>query len=172
MNLKFYKVKLINTAAAMSSPGTAVVKNLPGNAGDVRETGSIPRSERSPGEGNSNPLQYSGLESLMGRGAWRAIVHEVAKSRTQLSNGAHTHSCCRQRPAGTEDVLSALPCDSGGCCVSQLMICTYTDLSSGSEHNTRTRTTSTWIFKWSQVSFLGTFRQKFRILKSSFHLEI
>ena len=52
------------------------------NAGDV---GSIPGSGRSPGEGNGNPLQYSCLEKSMDRGAWRATVHGVAKSQTQLS---------------------------------------------------------------------------------------
>ena len=46
------------------------------NAGDL---GLIPGSERSPGEGNDNPLQYSCLETSMDRGAWRATVHEVAK---------------------------------------------------------------------------------------------
>ena len=46
------------------------------NAG---ETGSIPGLGRSPGEGNGNPLQYSCLGNLMNRGAWRAIVHGVAK---------------------------------------------------------------------------------------------
>ena len=81
MNLKFYEVRLINTAAAMSSPGAEVVKNLPANAGHMRETGSVPGSERSPGEGNSNALQYSCLASRMDRGAWRATVHGVAKRR-------------------------------------------------------------------------------------------
>ena len=52
------------------------------NAGD---TGSIPGSGRSPGEGNGNPLPYSYLESSMDRGAWRAIVHGVTKSWTRLS---------------------------------------------------------------------------------------
>ena len=53
-----------------------MVKNLPANAGD---TGSIPGSERSPGIGNGNPLQYSCLGYPMDRGAWRATVHGVAK---------------------------------------------------------------------------------------------
>ena len=44
----------------------------------------IPGSGRSPGEGNGNLLQYSCLENPMDRGAWRAIVHGVAKSRTGL----------------------------------------------------------------------------------------
>ena len=48
--------------------------------------GSIPGLERSPGEGNGNPLQYSCLENLMDRGAWRTTVHGVAKSWTQLSD--------------------------------------------------------------------------------------
>ena len=59
-----------------------VVKNLPANAGDIRDAGSIPGSERCPGEGNGNPLQYSCLENPMDRGAWQATVHEVAKSQT------------------------------------------------------------------------------------------
>ena len=46
-----------------------VVKNLPANAGDTRDTGSVPRSGRSSGEGNGNPLQYSCLENPMDRGA-------------------------------------------------------------------------------------------------------
>ena len=48
-----------------------MVKNPPANAGD---SGSIPGLGRSPGEGNGTPLQYSCLESPMGREAWRATV--------------------------------------------------------------------------------------------------
>ena len=59
-----------------------MVKNLSDNAGDIREASSILRSERSPGGGNGNPLQYSYLENPMERGAWQAIVHGVAKSQT------------------------------------------------------------------------------------------
>ena len=61
-----------------------MVKNSPANAGDVRDVPSIPGSGRSPGEGHSNPLQYSFLENFMDRGAWRAIVHRVAKSWMRL----------------------------------------------------------------------------------------
>ena len=57
-------------------------------AGDKGDTGSIPESGRSPGEGNGNPLQYSCLENPMDRGAWRATVHGVAKGRTRLSTQA------------------------------------------------------------------------------------
>ena len=53
------------------------------NAGDP---GSIPELGRCPGEGNGNPLQYSCLENSMERGAWWAVVHEVAKSWTRLSD--------------------------------------------------------------------------------------
>ena len=59
-----------------------MVKNLPTNAGDVRDMGSIPGLERSPGEGYDNPLQYSWLENLMDREAWWAAVHRVTKSQT------------------------------------------------------------------------------------------
>ena len=55
--------------------------------------GSIPRLGRSPGEGKGYPLQYSCLENSMDKGACWAAVHEVTKSRTQLSDQAeHTHS--------------------------------------------------------------------------------
>ena len=53
------------------------------------DPGSIPGLGRSPGEGNGNPLQYSRLEKSMDRGAWRAKVHGVANSWTQLSTHAH-----------------------------------------------------------------------------------
>ena len=61
-----------------------VVKNLPDNPGDMRDTGSIPGSGISPGGRHSNPLQYSCLENPKDRGAWEAKAHSVAKSRTQL----------------------------------------------------------------------------------------
>ena len=61
-----------------------MVKNPPVNVGDVRDTGSMPGLERSPREGNGNPLQYSCLENAMDRGAWWAIVHGVTKSWIQL----------------------------------------------------------------------------------------
>ena len=63
---------------------TLMVKNPPANAGDLKDTGSIPESGRSPGEGNGYPLQYSCLENPMDRGAWRAIVHGATKSWTPL----------------------------------------------------------------------------------------
>ena len=59
-----------------------MVKNLPANAGD---SGLIPGLERSPGEGNGSPLQYSCLENSIDRRALLATVHGVAKSQTQLS---------------------------------------------------------------------------------------
>ena len=65
---------------------TLVVKNLPANAGDIRDMGSGPESGRSPGGGLSNQLQYSCLENPMDRGAWCSVVHRVAKSQTRLSH--------------------------------------------------------------------------------------
>ena len=55
-----------------------VLKNLPANAGDVRDVDSIPGLGRSPGGGHSNPFQYSCLDYSMDRGAWWATVHWVA----------------------------------------------------------------------------------------------
>ena len=63
-------------------PGGIVVKNPPANAGDARDMGFIPRSGRSPGGQNDNPLQYSCLENPMNRGVWWATVHGVTKSQT------------------------------------------------------------------------------------------
>ena len=60
--------------------------NLPANAGDTRDTGLIPGSGISSGEGNGNPLQYSCLGNPMDRRAWWAVVNGVTKSRTQPSN--------------------------------------------------------------------------------------
>ena len=57
-------------------PYSSVGKESACNAGDP---GLIPGLERSPGEGNGNPSQYSCLENSMDRGAWQAIVHEVPK---------------------------------------------------------------------------------------------
>ena len=59
-----------------------VLVNLPVNAGDVRDAGSIPQLGRSSGGGHGNPLQHSGLENPVDRGAWQATVHSVAKSCT------------------------------------------------------------------------------------------
>ena len=58
-----------------------VVKNLPVNAGDARDAGSITGLGRSLGGGHGNPLQYSCLENPMDRGTWQATVHGVAKVR-------------------------------------------------------------------------------------------
>ena len=58
---------------------------------EIQEIGFNPGSGRSPGGGNSNPLQYSCLENSMDRGAWWATVLEVKKSQTQLSTCFKTH---------------------------------------------------------------------------------
>ena len=56
-----------------------MVKNLPANAGDIRDMGSIPGSGRSPGEGNDNPLQYVCLGNAMASIAWQAMVHGIRR---------------------------------------------------------------------------------------------
>ena len=80
------------------SPGGSDSRESACNAGDP---GSIPGSGRSPGEGHSNPLQYSCLESPMDRGARWATVHGVTKSRTRLSDShRHTHTHIRVQADG------------------------------------------------------------------------
>ena len=69
-----------------------VVKNLPVNAGVVRDVGLIPGSRRSPGGGYGNPFQYSCLENPVDRGTWRATVHGVTQIQTELK-WLSTHTC-------------------------------------------------------------------------------
>ena len=72
----------------MSFPGGSDGKVSASNVGDP---GVIPGSGKSPGAGNGNLLQYSCLENSMDRGAWRATVHGVAKSRTRLNDFTFFH---------------------------------------------------------------------------------
>ena len=64
----------------------ALDKESAANAGEARDSASIPGSGRSPGGRNGDPSQYSCLENTMGRGAWQATVHGAAKSQTRLSD--------------------------------------------------------------------------------------
>ena len=69
-----------------------VVKNLPANAGDIRDVGSIRGSGRSLGGGHGNPFQYFCLENPMDRAAWQAAVHRVTRSQTGLKRlSIHAH---------------------------------------------------------------------------------
>ena len=62
-----------------------MVNNLPANAGDTKDVGSMPLG-RFPGKGNGNPIQYTCMENPMDRGTWWVTVHRIAKSWTQLNN--------------------------------------------------------------------------------------
>ena len=74
-----FPLYLGKTQISSASQESAVVKNLPANAGDVRDMGSIPGLGRSPGKGNDNPLQYSCLGNRMDREAWLVTVHGISK---------------------------------------------------------------------------------------------
>ena len=82
MNYIKYSSFHYKTGFILGFPGGSVVKNPPANAGN---TGSNPGLGRSPGEGNGNPLQYSGLENFMDRGAWQQSMG-LQKSQTRLSD--------------------------------------------------------------------------------------
>ena len=71
----------------------------------VRDQDSIPELERSPGEGNGNPLQYSQLENPKDRGTWQATVRCAAKSQTRLTKHTRTGF-----PGGTSDKEPACQC--------------------------------------------------------------
>ena len=78
--------KLLLIKGDQVSQVAIAVRNPPAGAGDISDAGSIPGLGRSPAGGNGNRLQYSCLENPMGREAWWATVHGVAKSRTRLSD--------------------------------------------------------------------------------------
>ena len=86
-----FKSALHTPPIPVAIPDGSVVRNLPANAGDV---GSIPGWERSLGERNGNPLQYSCLGDPMDRGSWEAAVHGVTKEsdRTQWLNSNNRHT--------------------------------------------------------------------------------
>ena len=79
------------TVGHRASHVALVVKTLPANAGDIRDTSLIPESGRFPGGWHGNPLQYSCLENPMEREAWWATVQRVAKTQTRLKR-LSTHS--------------------------------------------------------------------------------
>ena len=66
-----------------------MAKNLPANAGDIRDASLIPGSGRSLGGGNGNPLQYSCLENPMDRGAWWATGSKESDTTKLLSMHKH-----------------------------------------------------------------------------------
>ena len=70
---------MLNVVNRVDFPGGSVVKNPPASGRDV---GFIPGLGRSPGGGNGNPLQYSCLGNLMGRGTWQGTVHGIAEADT------------------------------------------------------------------------------------------
>ena len=85
-------------------PDGTVVKNPPSSAGDTGETSSIPWPERSPGEGNGNPLQYSCFKHSMNRGVWWATVYRIAKLDT--TEHAHTQEKKKLKHTHTQTCAS------------------------------------------------------------------
>ena len=122
------------------SPGGSDSKASACNAGDL---GSIPGSERSPGEGNGNPLQYSWLENPMDRG-----VHGVSKSRTRLSNFTYLLNPTLSFPYPT---LYFRPQPSASC-LGFGVLCIFTVV-----RNTVMKFTTLTIPKWAVQLSLSTF---------------
>ena len=86
------RLTVVNTSFSKFSQVALVVKNVPANAGNVRDAVSVPGSERSLGGEHGNTLQYSYLENPMNRRAWQATVHRVTWSWTCLNQlSRHTH---------------------------------------------------------------------------------
>ena len=111
------KLRVCPKAVLWGFPGGSVVTNPPASARDMGDSDSIPGSGRSPGEGSGNPLQYSCLGNLMGRGAWQATVHGVTKG-SNLIEQPNNHNLrsnvraetqqgelrCQGRPLGGGDI--------------------------------------------------------------------
>ena len=85
-------IDLEGVTCYMGFSGDTMVKNLPVNAGDSKDSGLIPGSGKSPGIGNGNLLQYSCLENSMDRGVWWATVHGVTELDTTERLITHTHT--------------------------------------------------------------------------------
>ena len=86
----WYLLVNVQSQAVEGFLGSAMIKNLPARAEDIRDARSIPESGRSLGGENGNPLQYSCWGNPTDRGAWQATVNGAAKSRTWPSDWAHT----------------------------------------------------------------------------------
>ena len=100
-NRACYYVTCINYLGVekeLGFPGGLVIKNLPATAGDTGNTSSIPGLERSTGEGNSKPLQYSCQHNSMDRGAWQATVQGGHKESDTTESAEHA---CKHRVMDT-----------------------------------------------------------------------
>ena len=84
MNKQMPNIKLL-PCIGQASHVALVVKNLPANAGDLRDVGSIPGLGISPGGVQGNPVPYSCLENPTDRRIWQATIHSITQSQTRLN---------------------------------------------------------------------------------------
>ena len=91
MNIEY--IHICTRIQCMGFPGGPVVKNRPVNSGDTRSVSSVPGSERSPAEGNGNPLQYFCLGNPIDRGSWQANSPWGRKRDGHNLVMEHTHTC-------------------------------------------------------------------------------
>ena len=90
-----HKESYMTEQLSLSLQVTLVVKNSLANAGDLRDTVSIPGLGRSPGEGHGNPLQFSCLENPLDKGAcWATSMHSQGQTRLKQLTTLHTHLTC------------------------------------------------------------------------------
>ena len=106
------------------SQGVLVVKNMPVNAGDLRDVGLILGLGRSPGEGNGNPLKYSCLENPMDIGASKPTVYSIGKSRTWMKwLNTHMHTPYSILAACMLSCFSPTLCNSMDCSLPGSSVC-------------------------------------------------
>ena len=124
---------MLFTCNKRASQVALMVKNPPPCSRDIRDTGSIPELERSPGEGNGTPFQCSCLKNPMDRGAWQATVHRVWTRLMRLS----THSpqnleqfSCRLREVARAHRFVCRHCSDDSCSKTCCLKCSFSYWSS------------------------------------------
>jgi len=99
----------LRTTVQRASQVALMVNNLPANAGDTRDTGSIPGSGRSPAVGNGTPLHCSCLENSMGRGIWWATVREATELDSTEELSTHPDTRWQRKQITCEKLAGCLP---------------------------------------------------------------
>ena len=145
-------IVIVYTVMLWISQVMLVVKNPPASAGDTGDTGSIPGSGRSPGEGNGNPLQCCCLENPMDRGAWWASVHGLTRVGRELVTKQQRSVALKGLPAslsrgGLWHAWGSSTRSESHCCWPCPHYKPTTWMKSGEQKHTQTRLCINWLMK-------------------------
>ena len=138
------------------SQGVLVVKNMPVNAGDLRDVGLILGLGRSPGEGNGNPLKYSCLENPMDIGASKPTVYSIGKSRTWMKwLNTHMHTPYSILAACMLSCFSPTLCNSMDCSLPGSSVCGIIQARILEWVAMTSFRVSSWSRGWTQISYIS-----------------